>query len=82
MFWEWKSTPNHEYFMMDNVMDQRVKSVLKLVRTEVSLHFNGANLISTVTLPHRPTGSSFIQDHFVPCIEAAAASAGAVVDLS
>jgi len=41
-------------------MDQRVQSVLKFVRTEVSLHINGANLKSTVTMPHRPTGSSFI----------------------
>jgi len=47
--------------MMDNIMDQRVQSVLKFVRTEVSLHVNGANLKSTVTLPHRPTGNSFIQ---------------------
>jgi hypothetical protein len=42
-------------------MDQRVQSVLKFVRNEVPLHINGANLKSNVTLPHKPTGRSFIQ---------------------
>jgi len=47
-------------------MDQRVKSVLKFVRNEVSLHINGANLKSNVTLPQRPAGSSFIQINLSP----------------
>jgi hypothetical protein len=51
--------------------------VLKFVRTEVSLHINGANLKCDVTLPHRPTGRSF-----APCTHAATASARAVADLS
>ena len=47
--------------MTDNIMGQRVKSVLKFVRSEVSLHINGTNLISKVTLPNSPVGSPFIQ---------------------
>ena len=56
-------TPNHEYFMTGNIMDQPVQSVLKFIRIEVYLHINGANF--NVTLPQRPTGSSFI--HITLC---------------
>ena len=43
-----KLCPNHEWFMKENLLYQRVQFVLKFVSTELFLHINGAN----VTLPH------------------------------
>jgi hypothetical protein len=62
--------------MNDNIMDQRLQSVLKFVRNEVSLHINGANSKCEVTLPYRPTGRSLSP------AQAATGSARAVADLS